>query len=145
MMTKPLHILSSVEIEIIPTDEVYSRWGNYSKFVERATKRSNGRYTPLGILYACIDGLMQLWVISDENVVCGVCVTEVNKHPGGLELNIVLLGGDDAERWKHLLIHIEEWGKEQGCKWAVAQGRRGLPLLLGDDWAETQYIFEKEL
>jgi len=125
--------------------DVRTVWPLCRKHVAKATKRSGGRYSDVDVLIACMNGTMQLWVVRSGPEVHCVCITEVNKHPGGLELNIVLIGGRNGVHWRHYLNDIEEWGREQGCRWAVATGRRGLTRLLGDGWNETRREFGKEL
>lgn len=132
-------------LELPAQDDIPLIWWDCVRFVKKATDRSGGKYVQEDILNACVIGTMQLWVIKKEDTICCVGVTEINKHPGGLELNIVLIGGRDGVHWKHFIADIEAWGRKQGCKWVVATGRRGLTRLLGSGWRETRREFEKDL
>lgn len=144
-LTKPSPIPSLVRLELIPPSELDGVWVECEAHVEKATQRSNGRYTPADIKVAVWNGWMQLWVAHDGPQIISVCITEVNKHPGGLELCIVALGGENYQSWANLLPFIEEWGREQGCRWGHVEGRDGIEKILGPTWQRGQRVFEKEL
>ena len=141
----PISSSGDHELWIVPQDTVSLIWDSCRNHVEKATRRSGGRYTPNDIRSAVSFGMMQLWIIKTAAFIHAVGITEINKHPGGNELNIVLVGGEHAKYWQHLLSGIEDWGRKQNCKWVIATGRRGLTHMLNDGWSETQRMYEKEL
>lgn len=72
-------------------------------------------------------GNLQMWVIGDEDDlnILGVLLTRVQVCERTKLLNVYLCSGEAFDSWTTHLEMLEEWGREQGCEYITATGRKG--------------------
>jgi len=89
----------------------------------------------------------QLWMISrDDSVVC-IAVTEVWKSDAGLVCRIEIASGDfsaSLDDMRAIYQQIEDWASGMGCVGVEVLGRRGWAKVLRG-FKETGVILEKDL
>ncbi len=87
-------------------------------------------------------GTMQMWLIGDEESlrVLGVLLTEVQDYAKTKVLNVHLCGGENLDDWFPHWETLEEWGKEQGCEFITATGRRGWKRKLAPLGFKEKYV-----
>lgn len=82
----------------------------------------------------------QLW-LSDGALI----ITEVCDEPLARVLNVWVATGE-LDPVLELSDRVEEWARENGCKYMTLVGRRGwLPVLRSRGWQNPQLLLEKEL
>lgn len=128
------------------SDDVTRLWPVLEPFVVRALANSGGRYEPVHVMNAAVNGEMQVWVVAENLEVepKAAVVTEVRTYPTGLkELNIFGVAGWEAAGWRHLVSQLEQYARNSGCKVAIGCGRPGWGRFIG--WPERYRVFEKVL
>jgi len=111
--------------------------------IQRALDRG-GSYTIHNVLDELRSGAAQLWLIERGDKVTAICITVLNQHPQSKSCLIWLCGGDGVKTWLHLLTHIEDWAKAEGCDLITLRGRAGWERIM-PDYEKTKVILEKKL
>ena len=140
--TELLFIASLAELSGVQFYEVDSVWNEVKPFVEKALQYNPGNFNSDDILRFIKNRDMQLWIISDGNII-GAGVTQIISYPRKKICLILLLSGNDFESWKHLLKDLIPWAKSNQCSALELQGRPGWERKL--KWEKTAIIMRKEL
>jgi hypothetical protein len=108
-----------IDISLIPPENMEPIWGDVSKILKRATKRSYGRMSVVDIHNNLIDETSQLWIVFNTETlkVIGCTITHFQEYPTGLKmLNINILAGKSMEKWaKEGLELLYSWAKDNHC------------------------------
>lgn len=79
-----------------------------------------------------MSGNSQLWLVTNNEDLVGIVVTNGIYYPTTSRLLIHLLGGEDIHNWVGLISEIEAWAEEKGLDGIEIQGRKGWAKLLPD-------------
>lgn len=104
--------------------------------IERGLARGLPLYTADDILDRCEAGDMQLWCYGSS-----VLVTEIIAFPRARVARSVVAAGrlNDIRR---VLPSVETWARNQGCRYAIAGGRKGWGRALGYEGLAAEYVKE---
>lgn len=101
----------------VPLVDVPAVWPVVLPFAEKIA-RVQPEDWPLSVIKSMAeDGRIKLWLIGDgEGPLAAVGATSiVEKNSGGLICALRWVAGSGPRRWAHLLAHVEDWAKMQGC------------------------------
>ena len=127
--------------------EVDKIWPLVKKLVQKACVRAGGFVNEEHIKEYCKQDKMQLWVVITENneVLC-VCVTEIREYPNYKVCDTKIVTGKRYKDWFHYVDKIAEWAKKQGCKKMEIFSRPGYVRMFKEKgYVETHVQVEKEL
>jgi len=99
--------LSAPEIDIFapPVDRLARLWHIIEPILRRATNRAPA-YEPIDILQLVMAGRMTLFVITEDDKVIAVCVTELKQHPRLRVLEVPFIAGTGLKRWHGRLLEV---------------------------------------
>lgn len=124
-MVSPEFALYGVHSDLIDATFPYIR-----KFLSESTQLSDGAFTPEDILQSLKAREMQLWVVSSQGILTCAVITEIKQFPHQKHLNILFLGGDDMNKWIHLIDDIINRAAKNGCDAVKIYGRKGWEKVL---------------
>lgn len=100
-----------------------------------------GEVEPKQIIDGLPSGRYQMWLVSNDNEIVAVAVTEVVSYPARSALRIVALSGTGFDNWGLVLSELlESFARCVNAKHIEAIGRRGLERLLKPLGYEARYV-----
>ena len=123
------HGTNLVNVLLLDRDDIPAFWGHIKGYLSDALDKSqwSERY-PLPSLYAdLLTGDSQCWIVSKNQLIIGVAVTQEIQYPLGKSLFVYLLGGKSMDEWAcrlHKEFDIHAQGNN--IKWIDACARHGL-------------------
>ena len=125
-------------ISLIPINLLYTVWDDAKPHLEKAVKRSGGRWTIDYVHEALLREEQQLWVTLDKE-------NNVIRYPASLMCAIQYIGGDEFKEWAWLLCKkLEAWAKDSGCDGIEGTARFGFwKWLSRSNWKKAYTVFEK--
>lgn len=118
----------STEVRWVNKDDAERIWPMVVPFLESALKRWLPVYFPEDLLDGVRNGVMQLWIITDDEkeILYGAGLTEIRPYPRAKILNLFLLGAKNMDKWKQQLsAAVEMFAKAEGCDFLQIIGRKG--------------------
>jgi hypothetical protein len=79
----------------------------------------------------------QLWTPISEEIEAAI-VTTIYDVRGVKNCTFIACGGKSMDKWVSLIPQIEEWAKENGCRFLKIYGRRGWAKVFGYDIVSTE-------
>jgi len=88
---------------------------------------------------------MQLWLARNSSgELKGIGLSEIRTYPQLKECLTLAATGEDYELWEHLILQIEEWGRQRGCYISKCVTRPGWKKTLHKRGYEmTHIVMEK--
>ena len=124
-----------------------SCWEQCTKYLQKATVRSHGRWTLENLRQKITNNQQHLWIsfVPESFTIIGCATTSFVDYPNNRMLSIEFLGGENMESWVWEGIEkMEEWAKDNGCIGIEAIGRKGFWHWLKDKGFDKSYtVFEK--
>mgnify|MGYP003110656616 FL=1 len=119
--------MSTVNISLVPVDEIRNIWENISEYMKKAADYTYGRYTEIDILHECLTHKFNLWVAYKEGPeYIGAACTELIVYPRKKVLSVVFLSGDDFPEWMPEIDQkFVDFAKVLECDFVEACGRAG--------------------
>lgn len=105
---------------------VPSVWPVVLPMVEKAIEYAHGELEADDVLNALLNRDMQLWVVLDGRVVRAVTITEISSFPRLKVCRVLMVAGDEMDKWVDLVDVIEKWAMSQGCKRLESYNRPGI-------------------
>ncbi len=130
--------MATSELICVPPSRVAEFWPFARPLIKRAIDRV-GLTAFEDVEQPVLDGRALLWIAWDGKIEAAA-TTEIYHDA----LVVVACGGEDMDRWLHLLKPIEEYGRKAGCKRSRIIGRKGWARVLPDYKTEF-HIMEKAL
>lgn len=109
----------------VPSHLIAATYPFVQKYLSASTQLSDGCFTPEDILQSLKNKEMQLWVVSCKSIIHCAIITEVKQFPHQKHLNILFLGGDEMDKWIHLIEDMINRAKNNGCDAVKIYGRKG--------------------
>lgn len=117
----------SVQIIPVPSDRARAVWPLAERHIARALEYCRGAYTLDDVLAEIERSDAHLWLAqrADGHVVAAV-VTRFNTYPQFRTLCAPWAGGSEVRTWLYkMLMALESWAMECGCKGIEFAGRPG--------------------
>lgn len=122
-----------MKVTDINTEDVELLWPRVEHFLQSALDQGQGEYTLEDIKLQLMTGLMHLWVAYDEEgIILASAVSEIRNYPQKRVCFVVLMGGEDMERWLHTSAAVQHWAMENGADAVRGYVRKGLAKKLKD-------------
>lgn len=130
----------------LPADKIAVVWPDVKPLVQRGLMHSVGEYSVEDIYMMIAVGRMQLWVVSEDIELRGIIITELLPYPREYICQVVIVAGDEIDRWDHHLNAVEEWALELGATSMRAYGRLGWkPRAKEHEYEMTYCVYSKSL
>tara|TARA_A100000172_G_scaffold79796_1_gene67705 strand:- start:1099 stop:1578 length:480 start_codon:yes stop_codon:yes gene_type:complete len=134
-------------VTLVPHHYMETIWNDVEKYLQKAVKRSKGRWTIDYLKNAIKQAEQQLWVVftEEDNDIVGAATTEFVYYPNSKKVAVQYLGGEDLPDWAwNYLKTIEAWAKDNKCDGIECTARYGMWKWLGkSNWEKSYTIFEK--
>ena len=133
----------------VTLEELPSTWPKIEHLVDKTVKYSNGRYSKKTVADGILSGLMQLWLVIDDedsDRIMLAMVTQIMSYPtGAVVCDIVLLGGSNINKWLNFAeSSLLSWAAKMGFKSAQLVGRPGWAKML-KNWGSMFIMLERDL
>lgn len=89
-------------------------------------------------------GSALVWLAWDGSDVLSAAVTQIHNVNGTKVCTIAACGGENRERWLHLIGGLERFARDEGCLKTRIVGRKGWMREL-PDYRFTRVVLEKDL
>lgn len=107
-------------------DSILHTWELVRAMVERAMARTQGEFTAQDLLNRILHCKAQLWLITKDQLIQGVCITEVIDYPQKAILRIIILAGSDMTAWQEELCDkLVSFARLHNLQALEAYGRAG--------------------
>jgi hypothetical protein len=118
--------MSEFRVRNIPVALVERFWPYAEPYIKRALDHTSGEFLPEDIRSFALQGIIQLWLVSEGNRIVGAVTTETVLYPKRKHCRIITLAGSQAAEWTHLVDTIvADWAKTEGCDAVEAFVRKG--------------------
>ena len=89
------------EISIVPPEMLSSCWEQCTKYLQKATVRSHGRWTLENLRQKITNNQQHLWIsfVPESFTIIGCATTSFVDYPNNRMLSIEFLGGENMESW----------------------------------------------
>ena len=138
---------NSYIVTLVPHHYMETIWSDVEKYLQKAVKRSKGRWTIDYLKNAIKQAEQELWVIFTEenNDIIGAATTEFVYYPNSKKVAVQYLGGENFADWAwNYLTTVEAWAKDNKCDGIECTARFGMWKWLGKSgWEKSYTIFEK--
>lgn len=113
-------------LSYIHENDAWKYWCHVEVMLDSGLEHADGKLTLADVKRLVNESLMQLWIVSGEqDGIVGSFVTEILRFPQKKVLSIVILGGVNFDKWKHLLSELEAFALKNECKSIEFHGRPG--------------------
>ena len=134
-------------VTLVPHHYMETIWNDVEKYLQKAVKRSKGRWTIDYLKNSIKQAEQQLWVVftEEDNDIVGAATTEFVYYPNSKKVAVQYLGGEHLPDWAwNYLKTIEAWAKDNKCDGIECTARYGMWKWLGkSNWEKSYTIFEK--
>lgn len=107
-------------------DTLASAWPILAPMLARVVERGHGEYTLRDVAVRVASEAWQLWTVVDSEQPVAAVVTELVQYPAKKIARVIMLGGQDFTRWKHLISTLEDWALYHDCVELEAWCRPGM-------------------
>jgi hypothetical protein len=125
-----------------PPDMVGKLWPHVRHYIERATARAGDLETE--DIERMLSGGALLWVITDATGFKGALVTRLYEARQKKFCEVIAIGGDGLDEWRHLIAELETFARNEGCQNLRMSGRKGWSRVF-PDYSTTCVMLEKRL
>jgi hypothetical protein len=119
-----------MKIRLLHPEEVLKEWLVLSPLIQEALDKGQGENTLLDHMKRLLNFSTHCWLITNDEEVKGVILTEFLQYTQHKTLHIITLSGNDFELWVHLYPTIEQFAKDAECKAIEQWGRPGWAKVL---------------
>ena len=112
---------------LIASENIPTIWGGMAgKLLAGLQLAAHGELTLAGIHAALCEGSNQLWIYHNEMDVQAWMVTSIADYGSLKRLRLLLMGGEQLDKWLGHIDIVERWAISLGCTEAEAWVRPGL-------------------
>jgi hypothetical protein len=130
-----------VKVINIPPSVIWNMTEDIDEYIKKAIEHSNGEFNATSIYEKVSQGMMEAWVVSDEDYnIMAVLVTEFITYPLRSMVRVVLCGGDSLEKWVDIFLNkLDEYALNLGANGIEVVGRKGWERVLKNKGYEYTY------
>ena len=135
-----------IEITTVPLEGLHTVWPTVEPMLEKAVRRSNGRYEIQDVLAAIMRGNEVLWIALEDEEILGSLTTSIMDYPHRRFLVGHWLGGKQIMKWRHeMLDTLDNWALDNKCDGFEMTGRYGFNKIFeGRGWSQPFVVLEKD-
>ncbi len=120
-------------------------WPEALELLEPAIERDSGRMSAQDVLMQARQGLVKLWIATEEGHLIGITAARPVKYPAKKGLFIMFIAGHEREKWQErMMAVVEEGARHIGCDIIEGIGRRGFGRIL-PGYRVAGFVYEKDL
>jgi hypothetical protein len=132
-----------MKIVCVPPEHARAAWPHVCELISNAMRRGGlGAYGT--VAESVLEGRALLWLAWDGNMVHAAAVTTLAATEWRKVCEIVACGGHGMRHWLHLIWHIEQFARKEGCSATRILGRKGWARMLRE-YRTKRVVLEKEL
>lgn len=123
-------------ITAVPKEHIANVWQSVSGDLDKAIKRTHGRFHNVDILTSLMEGSASLWLaLRDGKEIIGSLVYVITEYPGGVIAGrIDYIAGRDRDDWfDEMWNAVCDYGRAQGCTTIEMVARPGTAAYV-DKW-----------
>ena len=122
-------------ITAVPKEHIANVWLTVSPSLDKAIKRTHGRFHNVDILTSLLDGTASLWLALQDKTIIGSLVFVITQYPGGVIAGrIDYIAGRDRDEWfDEMWNAICSYAKDQKCTTIEMVARPGTAAYV-DKW-----------
>ncbi len=122
-------------ISSVPREHITNVWPAVSADLDKAIKRTHGRFHSVDILTQLLEGTASLWIAIRDKEIVGSLVFVISKYPGGVVAGrIDYIAGKDRDDWfDEMWNAISTYAKNEGCTAIEMVARPGTAAYV-DKW-----------
>ena len=121
-------------------------WPKIEPIIQRILDVDKDRYDTNDILDEILDGILQVWIGSENDEIEVVVLTKIVPFKKKNVVFIEMLGGKNLYNWINNIDIIKQWGTENNCESIEIIGRPGFRKILKDfNFKEKRVIYEAQL
>ena len=129
-------------IRMLLPDELASRWHEVKPYVDRALAHGVGESTAHDLFMECMNYQAACWEEPGKAFAI-VRLVHMHKHK---QLQIVTTAGEGFKDYgPEALAILEDFAKQEGCKYVSIWGRKGWERVLPEGYQHTYSVFHKEI
>lgn len=134
------------ELVCVDPARVHEIWPYVTPLLDEAFERYGSNDERLEIEKGVKSGMMLLWLAwSSLRKIEAALITDLIKEDDYVVCRLRALAGRKVSRWIALLSKIEDYARDEDCKFVRYVGRRGWVMMLGEDYRVTHVRAEKRL
>lgn len=126
----------------IDPEHVHRVWPSVTALIEDAMERGGGDFDL--VQRDTLNGEKLLWIAIDEQRIWAAAITGLHVEKDEKFCCIWSCGGVERERWLPLKSKVEQFAKDEGCKYVRIYGRKGWNREL-PDYKLMHTVLEKRL
>jgi hypothetical protein len=132
-----------VELICVDPKRVHEFWPYASEMIRSAIRRTNLSHTS-DTEYEILSGDGLLWLAWNGEKIEAAASTHLIDTDADKICVLTACGGENMHHWLPLLMKIEQYAKDEGCKCVRIFGRKGWLRIL-KDYEMTNIVIEKAL
>lgn len=132
----------SVEGACVDPKQVHIIWPSVAHLI-RCAMRRGGMGSFADVERDVLAGHAYLWIVSEAGSVLAAAVTQLSADAKGRLCTIVALGGHQLKRFRHLIVKLEDYARDEGCRAIEVCGRPGWARIL--KYRTVKVVLRKEL
>jgi hypothetical protein len=112
----------------VPATHVDLVWHAVAPLIEKATRRTRGRYLPSDVYQEIKEGWQELWVAWDQanNKLDAAMTTQFVNYPRMRAIRVLFIGGTRMHTWNdEFRSLVRSYGKAKGASLVEGAGRKG--------------------
>jgi hypothetical protein len=122
-------------ITAVPREHISNVWLSISPDMDKAIKRTHGRFHNVDILTSLLEGVASLWLALHDKEIIGSLVFVITEYPSGMKCGrIDYIAGKNREEWfDDMWNAIVDYARDQGCTSMEMVARPGTAAYV-DKW-----------
>ena len=134
-----------MKAHLIQPEDIPYIWDQVCPLLDRVTEHNEGQFEPDDYIEPLANGMMQLWIATEDKELHSIMVTKIVAYPSKKVLRVIAIAGSEfKELHERFNDMIESFAIRQECSSMELWGRKGWKKLL-PDWKDSYTVFTKEL
>ena len=131
--------------QLIEPEDIPYIWDKVCPLLGKVTEHNEGQFEPDDYIEPLANGMMQLWIATEDKELHSIMVTKIIAYPNKKVLRVIAIAGSEfKELHERFNDMIESFAIRQECSSMELWGRKGWKKLL-PDWKDSYTVFTKEL
>jgi trans-2-enoyl-CoA reductase len=119
-----------IKTTLLHPDQVQDMWHVLKGPLKASLDHGVGESTLTDYLRRALEWQAQIWLVTNDDQIMGVALTQFLQYSTHKTLHIVGVGGTDWATWADQYYLVEEFAKQNGCTAVEQWGRPGWSKIL---------------